>query len=291
LGKALWFTFFWTLSVGLMLIGRWVAPGSSVSWVLLGAIPTFLFAWLFSHTRTSLVLRRGARTMTTVTLNGAWTIHLPRGTSPVDWRFPTSCVPFQRNADEVERVEAWDVLQRYCGASLSETTEKSDLTLLLACGVDVRGYDEKSMSLANFSSNRMWLAVVGAFSLIAPTAVRLPCIALIPEHGRLIAVVGASLAAFAVGILVVDGRGSNVATLWKGSSEAEWRNRGVRRFVQISEQSIRVVSDTDGGEFVTVHPVFSCAPDAGTARLLADFLKGYLFPKKPQRGTAPTRGT
>jgi hypothetical protein len=219
----------------------------------------------------SLVLRRGARTMTTVLDDGTWSIQLPRGTSPTDWG-----------------VEAWEILQRFCGSTLSEKTEDSDLTLLLACGADVLGYDETSISLANFSSNRMWVAVMcGALVILSPLAGSV-CIIAMPEYGNLIALLGGAASMLAMVVMAGDGRATSVATFRKNGHEAVLFRRGVRRVFKILEGSIRVVSDTDGGEFVTVHPVFNCAPDAGTATILADFLKSYVVPGKPTTSTRET---
>jgi hypothetical protein len=280
LGKALWLTFVWALWMLAPVAAGWTGDGQSVAWIYLGIFPTFLLTWLAASGRAQLLLARGGRTMTTVLRDGRWTIHLPRGSSPTDWRFPTASIPFRLNSDEMDRVEAWEVLQRFSGADLSEKTEDSPLEGLLACGADVLGYDDTSISIANFSSARSWVVGVGASLLLGAPAIAFFVIAFSPTYGRTTALLAGALSMLGAGWVAYDGRSSSVATFLKGKRQVFLFRRGIGRTVNLNEGLIRVISDSDGGEFVGVPDVFSCAPTAGTATALVRFLQSYLVPEK-----------
>jgi len=263
-----------------------VVDASWVAWVYLGILPTFLLTWLAAWAPASLVLARGVRSITTVLRDGRWTIQLPRGTSPTDWGFPTASVPFRSQSDEVERVEAWEILQRFTGSDLSEKTEDSPLAGLLACGADVLGYDEASLSLANFTSARSWVIWMGVTMICLPTLVAFVYMFSLVLGGP------ATLLAGLFGLLGAllmarDGRESSVATFMKGKREVQLFRRGLRRSFDIDEKQIRVMSDGDGGEFVSVPNVYSCTPYAGTASDFVTYLQAYLAPEKKRRSATP----
>jgi hypothetical protein len=287
IGKAAWLTFVWALcQMPPVTFGWVVADAPWVTWVYLGLLPTFLLTWLAAWAPAQLVLARGARAMTTVLRDGRWTIHLPRGTSPTDWGFPTASVPFRPQSDEVERVEAWAILQRFSGSDLSEKREASSLAGLLACGVDALGYDEISVSLANFGSARSWVIGIGATMIFLPTLVIFVYMFSSVLGGPatllsgLISLLGALM-------IARDGRAASVATFIKGKREVLLFRRGLRRTFDIDEKQIRVVGDGDGGEFVSVSEVYSCAPYAGTANDLVAYLRSYLAPEKKRRPAIP----
>jgi hypothetical protein len=265
----------------------WVADIPWVTWVYLGILPTFLLTWLAAWAPALLVLARGARSMTTVLRDGRWTIQLPRGTSPTDWGFPTASVPFRPQSDEVERVEAWEILQRFTGSDLSEKTEDSPLAGLLACGVDVLGYDETSVSLANFSSARVWVALVGVSIIIGLPWITCFVFMFAPSHAGLATLLAGTLGMLGAVWMARDGRASNVATFSKGKREALLWRRGLRKTFDINVKLIRVIGDGDGGETVSVPGVYACAPYAGTANALVAFLHTYLVPEKKQRPATP----
>jgi len=287
LGKALWLTFVWALWLLAPVAFGWVADAPWVTWVYLGTIPTFLLTWLAAWAPALLVLARGARSMTTVLRDGRWTIQLPRGTSPTDWGFPTASVPFRPQSDEVQRVEAWEILQRFSGSDMSEKAEDSPLAGLLACGADVLGYDENSVSLANFSSTRMWVAVVGASMLIGLPWIACFVFMFAPYLGGPATWLAGVLAMLGAIWIARDGRASNVATFMKGKREVLLFRRGLRRSFDINEKQIRVTGDGDGGEFVSVPEVYGCTPYAGTANDLVTYLQTYLAPEKRRRPATP----
>jgi len=285
LSKAVWFTFVWALCMMFPVGASWYGSGPSMTWIYLGIFPTFLLTWLATWGRAYLILARGARTMTTVLRDGRWTINLPRGSSPIDWSFPTASIPFRLQADEMDRVEAWETLQLFSGADLSEKAEDSSLEGLLACGADIVGYDETSLSIANFSSARPWVAGVGASLMMFPPLVAFFVIAFAPSHGRMAALSTAVLSTICAVWIAYDGRASSVATFIKGKRQIFLVRRGVGKTINVKEGLIRVTSDADGGEFVGLTDVFSCAPAAGTATDLVRFLQGYLAPEKQRPAT------
>ena len=289
IAKAAWFTMFWFLLALMPVSVRWVDHklGPSISWLLLGVFPTFFLIWLADQGRRFLVLKRATRTMLIDLGDGRWTIDLPHGCSPADWDFPTASVPVRMTSDEVERVEAWAILQRFSGSSLSEKGESSYLPILEKCGADLVGYDEESISIANFGSARQWVACAGAAMLAAPT-IAMCCYLLLPTNTPAIAVVTGILSTLGPCWIVYDGRRASVATFLKGKREVFFRHRGTVRTYDVHEGAVRVVGDGDAGELVVVPGVFSSSPPCGTANLLAGFLRKYLAPPK---GKDPTPGS
>lgn len=287
IAKAAWFTMFWFLLACSPVIIRWeeTTPGPSISWTLLGVFPTFFLIWLADRGRRFLVLKRGTRSMVIDLGDGQWTIELPHGCSPADWDFPTASVPARVTSDEVERVEAWAILERFSGSSLGEDSEKSFLPLLAESGADVVGYDENSVSIANFGSARQWVVGVGVAMLGTPPVVASFLLIFFPIHATLMAVVSGILSALGPCWLVYDGRRASVATFLKGRREVFLRHRGTVRTYDIHEGAVRVVGDGDAGELVMVHGVFSCSPICGSANQLAGFLRKYLAPPKGEAST------
>lgn len=223
--------------------------------------------------------------MTTVLRDGRWTIHLPPGSSPTDWTFPTASIPFRLQSDEMDRVEAWQVLQRFTGADLSEKAEDSPLEGLLACGADILGYDDTSISIANFSSTRPWVAGLGASLMMFPPVFAASIIAFARQYGDTGALLTGMLSMICAVWIAHDGRASSVATFLKGKRQVFLFRRGKGRTINLKEGLIRVISDSDGGEFVGVPDVFSCAPTAGTATAFVRFLQDYLVPEKRRPAT------
>ncbi len=286
IAKAAWFTMFWFLLALFLVIARWVDSklGPSIPWLLLGAFPTFFLIWLADRGRRFLVLKRGTRSMFIDLGDGQWTIELPHGCSPADWDFPTASVPARVTSDEVERVEASAILERFLGASLGEDSERSFLPLLAESGADVVGYDENSVSIANFGSARQWVVGVGVAMLTAPGIAFFPFVFL-PTYATVIAVAAAILSTLGPCWIVYDGRRASVATFRKGKREVFLRHRGTVRTFDAHEGAVRVVGDGDAGELVIVQGVFSCSPICGTANLLAGFLRKYLAPPKGKVST------
>ena len=280
LGKAAWLTFVWALWLLAPVSCGWVADTPWVTWVYLGIVPTFLLTWLVAWAPAWLVLARGYRSMTTVLRDGRWTIQLPPGSSPTDWGFPTASVPFRPQSDEVERVEAWEILQRFTGSDLSKKTEDSPLAGLLACGADVLGYDETSISLANFTSARSWVIGIGATMIVGLPWLACFVFMFSPFLGGPATLLAGTLGLLGALLIARDGRESSVATFMKGKREVLLFRRGLRSTFDINEKLIRVVGDGDGGEFVVVPDVYSCAPYAGTANDLVTYLQTYLAPEK-----------
>lgn len=280
LGKALWFMFVWALWMFCPVGASWLGDGPAVTWVYLGIFPTFLLTWLAAWGRARLILARGKRSMTTVLRDGRWTIQLPPGSSPADWGFPTAAVPFRVQADEMDRVEIWEILQRFSGSDLSEKVKGSPLEGLLACGADVLGYDDSSISIASFSSARSWVVAMGLVLLIAVPAMTFFVFPFAPQYGSLASLMAGVLATVGAVWMAYDGRASNVATFLKGKRQAFLFRRGIGRTINLKEGLIRVISDSDGGEFVGVPNVFSCAPTPGTATAMARFLQNYLVPEE-----------
>jgi hypothetical protein len=176
-------------------------------------------------------------------------------------------------SDEVERVEVWEILQRFVGSDLREEAEDSPLAGLLSCGADVLGYDETSISLANFGSTRGWVALVGGAMLIGFPGIAMFVVGLAPSHGCLATLLAGTLGMLGAVWVARDGRAPSVVTFLKGRRMAVLVRRGFRRTYDIDEKLIRVVSDSDGGEFVSVPDVYSCAPYAGTANDLVTYLQ------------------
>jgi hypothetical protein len=289
LGRAAWFAFIWGGLAMLYPIAAWGHEGrsemSSLAWVFLGIIPTFFLSWLVARRPASLVIERGARTMTTVLHDGRWTIHLPRGSSPMGWSFPTAAVPVRTRADDVEGVEAWAILGRFSGSDLSEKSEDSPLAGLRACGADVLGYDKNSLTLANSGSARLWVAALGlgAAGLLPLNAFFV--IAMEPSYAQTATAVVVALSILGTVWTAYDSRSSNVATFIKGKGHAIHYRRGRRRTVRVNRLLVRITSDGDSGEFVSVLDVFSFAPYAGTATALASFLQRYIDPEQSPEAT------
>lgn len=294
IAKAAWLTMFWFLGLGALVFLLWMGrtvggQRPSLAWVLIGIVPAFLCIWLAVRKRSRLVLQRGGRNIIVYLGDGSWTIHLPQGVSPADWDFPTASVPVRGRSDKVEQVQASEILGRFSGFSLSETSENSFLPLLENCGADVVGYDENSVSLANFGSLRSWVFLVGVLLYGSPLLVAM-AIPFILDRLQMMAVVFGTVGSGIVGIfggclLGWDSRPASVATFRKGKRQVLFRHRGTVSIHDVHEGAVRVVGDGDAGEFVVVHGVFSCSPICGTANLLAGFLRKYLA---PPRDKAPT---
>jgi hypothetical protein len=292
IAKAAWFTMFWFLLAFGVVIFRWIdtRPGPSITWTLLGVFPTFFFIWLSDRRASVLVLRRGDRSMTIDLGDGRWAIDLPHGCSPVDWDFPTASVPVRLTSDEVERVDASDLLERFSGSSLGEGAEKTFLPLLGECGADVVGYDQNSVSIANFGSARQWVVGIGVGALLGAPAIALFSFVFDAPSAYAPGIATASgiLSMLGPCWLVYDGRRASVATFQRGKRKVFMRHRGATRTYDVHEGAVRVVGDGDAGEFVVVPPVFSCSPICGTANLLAGFLRKYLAPQKEASPTTET---
>jgi hypothetical protein len=291
LGRAAWFAFMWGLFAmfyPLAALGH--EDGlemPSLVWAFLGIIPTFFLSWLVARRPASLIIARGARTMTTLLHDGRWTIHLPRGSSPMGWSFPTAAVPTRVRADDVEGVEAWEIIGRFSGSDLSEKSENSPLAGLRACGADVLGYDKNSLTIANSGSARLWVAVLGLGAVGFLPLIAAFVIAFAPVYAQAATVVGVALSILGAVWVAYDSRSSNVATFIKGKGRAIHYRRGRRRTVRVNGLLVRITSDGDSGEFVSVLDVFSFAPYAGTATALASFLQRYIDQQEPD----PTSGS
>jgi hypothetical protein len=288
-GKAAWFTMLWFVMMGGVIVGRWAGVPSdapSAAWMLLGVAPTFLIMWLAGRRSSSLVVGRGARSMDVVFHDGRWTIKLPRGSSPAEWGGSTATVPIRWKSDEVERVAASEVLERFSGSSLSEPREDTFLPLLNQCNADVVGYNDQSVSIANFSSARQWVVAAGVALFIAPTMVIFWMVFV--STGSSSILVSGLLSALGGSWILYDGRASSVATFLKGKRKVVLHRRGIEHTHDVSEDAVRTVGEH--GEFVGVGQVFSCSPAYGTAELLAGFLRKYLSPAKATKAK-PTMDT
>ena len=297
--KAAWLTMFWFACLAVFLICRWgdiPKEAPSLVWLLLGVFPTYGLIWLAAHRPSHVILKRGTRTMIVDLSDGRWTIQLPQGVPPANWDFPTASIPVRVGADEVERVNAGEVLERFVGLSPSDPMDTtSALGLLEECGADVVGYDDDNVSIANFGSGRSIAILVGLILLCGPMlySVIVPFVELAsrsdvsapPLSLSIILTAGGSLG----GVLIaLDSRPSSVATFRRGKRQVHLLRRGRDHVYEIHESAVSVISDGDVGELVSVPEVFSCSPINGTANLLAGFLRRHLAPLKKKPTTRDT---
>jgi hypothetical protein len=279
IAKATWFTMLWLLMAMLPVIIHWcdAKTGAPISWLLLGAFPTFFLIWLADYRSRFVVIKRGARSMVVDLGDSQWTIKLPHGCSPADWGFATASVPVRIGSDEVERVDAWEILERFSGSSLGEKSGKSFLPLLDDAGADVVGYDEDSVSIANFGSARHWVVLIGILMLGTPPFLLTYFFVFGgSNHVSVMAIVSGLLSTLGPCLIVYDGRATSVATFLRGKRKVVRHHRGTVRTCDVHESTVRIVSDGDASELVMVSDVFSCAPAGGSANLLAGFLRKYL---------------
>jgi len=291
MGRAGWLTMLWFLLMGCAVVLRWTEvprDAPSAAWMLLGAFPTFLLMWLAGRRPTSLIVKRGGRSMEVVLHDGRWAIQLPHGTSPTEWDFPTAKIPVRWKSDEVERVSASEILEHFSGSSPSEPCGGGFLPLLEQCNADVVGYDEGSVSIANFGSARQWVVAIGLGLLMASPVVGMFWRAFGSDEPKAL-LICAVLSAFGGAWVMYDGRASSVATLLKGKRQVRLLRRGVERTLHVHEDAVRVVTDGDAGELVIVEGALSFSPICGTANLLAGFLRKYVIPPAtPSKGPGPT---
>lgn len=298
-GKAAWLTMLWFVLMGAYLVMRWcyvpkAAP--SLAWLLMGVFPTYGLIWLAAHRPCRLTLKRGDKAMIVDRGDGTWTIHLPQGVSPANWDFPTAAIPVRVGVDEIELVNAAEVVEIFAGLSPSEPIDTtSALGLLEKCGVDVVGYDVDEVSIANFGSGRSIAILIGLILLFAPAAFPLVVgsIALWSHSelrdSSLVVSMSLTLASVLGGVFLAwDGRLSNVATFRRGKRQVRLQRRGTDHVYDIHEDSVSVIRDGDVGELVMVPKVFSCSPINGTANLLAGFLRRHLAPLKKMPSTTDT---
>jgi hypothetical protein len=297
-GKAAWLTMLWFVCMGAFLICRWayVSTGApTLVWLLLGVFPTYGLIWLAAHRRSRLVLGRGTRTMIVDLGDGTWTIQLPQGVSPANWDFPTASIPGRMGTDEVERVNASEVIERYAGLSLDEPIDTtSALGLLQKCGADVVGYDADNVSIANFGSGRSGVVFIGLLALCGPLFFPIGVFVVALASGQLrepplvFSMLVAPISMLGGLLMAWDSRASSVATFQRGERQVHLRRRGVSRLYDVHESAVSVISDGDVGELVIVPQVFSCSPTSGTANLLAGFLRRHLAPLKRRPPTTDT---
>lgn len=293
---AVLFTLLWFIMVGGFLVGRWQflpRDAPSFAWMILGVVPTYGLIWLAGWRRVLLTLARGARTMVVDLGDGRWTIQLPQGRSPAGWDFPTASIPVRPGADPVELVNGAEVLERFSGLSLGATVEVTGLGLLQQCGADVVGYDSEEVSLANLTSVRAPVFILGFALLGVPLF--WPIVGIVCGSDRhpldvsvTVAAMLALAAALGPALIVWDGRPSSVATFRRGKREVVMFHRGATRTYDVHESDVSTFDGGDASETVIVRPVFSFAPLGDTAPLLAGFLRRHLAPLKKE---PPTTGT
>jgi hypothetical protein len=291
--KVAWLTFMSFCVVCTMLTCRWVyvpSEAPSLLWLLLSVFPMYGLLWLAAWKRSFLVLKRGLRTMLVDLGDGVWSIRLPQGVAPSTWDFPTASIPFRIGSDEVERVEAAAVIERYAGLSLSAPIEVTPLGLLQKCGVDLVGYDEESVSLANFGAIGSGVLAFALFlyssALVYPLVAM--CIGFCSTAGPRdspvwVWVFVTMLTTLGAMLLLSAGRESSVATFRMGRREVLLYRGGTETVHRVHENAVAVTSDGDAGQFVVVQKVFSASPICGTANLLAGFLRKYLAPEQPKQ--------
>ena len=285
--KAAWLTMLWFVLMGVVIVCRWAGvptDAPSAAWTLLGVVPTFLIMWLAGRRSCSLVVKRGARSMDVVPHDGRWNIQLPRGSSPAEWGFPTATVPIRWKSDEVERVTASEALERFSGSSLSEPCEESFLPLLDQCNADVVGYDDQSVSIANFGSARQWVVAIGLAFFASPILATFWMVFVSTEPSAIL--LSGLLSTLGGAWIMYDGRASSVATFLKGERKVVLHRRGIEQTLDIHEDTVRTVGEH--GEYVGVGQVFSCSPAYGTAETLAAFLRRYLAPAKTPKAKPMT---
>ena len=279
-GKAAWFTMFWFLMMGGLVVARWAdvphdAP--SAAWILLGVFPVFLFTWLVGRMPCSLIVKRGARSMNTVFHDGAWTIKLPSGSSPAEWGFPTASVPVRPKSDEVERATASEILERFSGSSLAEPRGDSFLPLLDQCAADVVGCDDQSISIANFGSARQWVVATGvSLFVFGPFGAAFWMFFVSDQPKTLLW--GGLASALGAAWVMFDGRASSVATFLKGKRKVRLQHRGEEQMFDVHEDAVGIGGENN--DYVAVGQAFSCSPRCGTQQLLAAFFRKYLSPPR-----------
>jgi hypothetical protein len=289
MGKAGWFTMMWFIEMSGIIVSRWMdvpRAAPSAAWILLGVLPVFWLIWLAGRMPCSLIVKRGARSMDVVLHEDRWTIHLPHGSSPAEWGFSTATVPVRSKSDEVERVKASEILERFSGSSLSEFREDSFLAFLDRCNLDVVGYDEESLSIANFGSARQWVVGVGIGLLFCCPFAGFVWMDFVADDPKAL-LLGGLLSALGSAWIMYDGRAPSVATFVKGKRRVCLQRRGNKRTFDVHEDAVRV-----GGENncdVIVGQAFSCSPSYGTHQLLAGFFRKYLSPlRMPPKSTTGT---
>jgi hypothetical protein len=291
LGKAGFFSMVWLFEMSAIILFRWMdvpRDAPSAAWTLLGILPGFLLIWLVGRKSSSLVVRRGVRSMEVIRHDGRWTIHLPHGSSPAEWGFPSSGVPARLRSDDVERVAASEVLERFSGSSLSETREDSFLGILDRCRLDVVGYDEASFSVMNFCSARQWVGGVGLALLLGGPFAGLVWMDFVADDPRAL-MFGGLLGILGSASIMFDSRASSVATFLKGKRSVRVQHRSRERTFDVHESAVSV-----GGENnydVIVGQAFSCSPSNGTQELLVGFFRKYLSrPRAISAANEPTTG-